>query len=213
MFTEHIWFIYNYIHRRTVSRVFTPDRSCLSYWVVYVHSFNTLIYQILKSFSCSRWLTCDNYTGESSHLVIMTLEIFTLLWLETREGLKLRLNWGEWRLEKNKNERGPPLVGSLGSLCHGTRDFCLPWLHALNGPVQIIFSLTLHFTFSIPLSPSLSMLGQAAVLGRLSLSMCLWTFLYAPSGVVDCTVTTTSVSYVSWMFLTREMTPRCRCHL
>jgi hypothetical protein len=48
----------------------------------------------------------------------------------------------------------------------GARDLCSA-LAALVGPVQNIFSSP--YTFSIPLQA-----GQSAVLGRLSLSMCLW---------------------------------------
>jgi hypothetical protein len=55
----------------------------------------------------------------------------------------------------------------------GKRDFCsVPWL-PLVGPVQSIFSSP--YTISIFLSPSVAQQArQAAVLGRLSLSMCLW---------------------------------------
>jgi hypothetical protein len=52
----------------------------------------------------------------------------------------------------------------------GTRDFC-PALAALVGPVQNIFFIP--YTISISLSTSPSKLGKAAVLGHLSLSMCL----------------------------------------
>jgi hypothetical protein len=54
-------------------------------------------------------------------------------------------------------------------VCHAvTRDFC-PALAALYivGPEQNIFFLSVHF-FNL-LSP-----GQAVVLGRLSLSICVW---------------------------------------
>jgi hypothetical protein len=45
-------------------------------------------------------------------------------------------------------------------------------LTALVGPVQNIFFLTVHyFDFFFPIAQQP---GQAAVLGRLSLSMCLW---------------------------------------
>ncbi len=90
---------------------------------------------------------------------------------------ELQLRW----MGKSTNERGPSLVGSMGSLCQGTRDLCSA-LAALIGPVQFFFFLTLHyFNSSIPIAQQAR---QASVLGRLSLSMCLWTFLYAPSGVV-----------------------------
>ncbi len=54
----------------------------------------------------------------------------------------------------------------------GTRDFC-PALAALGGQIKNIFSSP--YTISIPLSPSIAQQArQAAVLDRLSLSMCLW---------------------------------------
>jgi hypothetical protein len=52
----------------------------------------------------------------------------------------------------------------------GPRDFC-PALAALVGPVRNIFFLTVHYFNSIV--PIAQKAGQAAVLGRLSLSMCL----------------------------------------
>jgi len=54
----------------------------------------------------------------------------------------------------------------------GTRDFCSA-LAALVGPVQNIFSLAVYY-FNIPLSLIAQQAGKVAVLGRLSLSMCLW---------------------------------------
>jgi hypothetical protein len=51
----------------------------------------------------------------------------------------------------------------------GTRDFC-PALAALVSPIQNI--LTVHYFNSFV--PSAQQAGQAAVLGRLSLSLCLW---------------------------------------
>jgi hypothetical protein len=61
------------------------------------------------------------------------------------------------------------LVGSLG--CHaGARDF-YPALAALVSPVQNIFFLAAHF-FTLCVSIA-QQSGQAVVLGRLSLSMCL----------------------------------------
>jgi hypothetical protein len=52
----------------------------------------------------------------------------------------------------------------------GTRNFCSA-LAALLGPVQKIFTLTLHYFHSFV--PIVQQAGQAVVLGRLSLSMCL----------------------------------------
>jgi len=158
MFTEHIWFIYNYIHRRTVSRVFTPDMSCLSYWVVYVHSFNTSISKIGFQLFSMTYLRQWHRWVES--LVIMTLEIYTLLWLKTGEGLKLRWNWGE--TETEVNGEGYKRKGSL-----------LGWFIGLFVPRYKIFVFRLafssqpstkyfssHYTISIPLSPSPSKLGR-----------------------------------------------------
>jgi hypothetical protein len=51
-----------------------------------------------------------------------------------------------------------------------TRDFCSA-LAALVSPVQYIFFLPVHFNF---LSLIAQQARQAAVLGRLSLGMCLW---------------------------------------
>jgi hypothetical protein len=48
----------------------------------------------------------------------------------------------------------------------GTRHFCSALVAALEGPVQN--------TISVPLFPFAQQAGQAAVLGRLSLSVCLW---------------------------------------
>ncbi len=71
---------------------------------------------------------------------------------------------------KSTNERGPSLVG-LVMQCWYRRFFSA--LAALVGLVQIIFSLTMHYLNS--LSPSRRPSGwQAAVLGRLSRSMCLY---------------------------------------
>ena len=67
---------------------------------------------------------------------------------------------------KSTNERGPSLVGSLGLSCRYKRFF-MPWLLQLVQYKIIFFS---PYNITIPLSPA----GQAAVLGRLSLSMCLW---------------------------------------
>jgi hypothetical protein len=53
----------------------------------------------------------------------------------------------------------------------GTRYFCSAFA-ALVGPVQNIFFLTVHY--SIPFSPIAQQAGQAAVLGRLSLSVSLF---------------------------------------
>jgi hypothetical protein len=53
----------------------------------------------------------------------------------------------------------------------GTRDFCSA-LAAIVGPIQNILFLTVHYIQF--LCPIVQQAGQAAVLGRLSLSMGLW---------------------------------------
>jgi len=55
--------------------------------------------------------------------------------------------------------------------CADIRDFCLT-LAALIGPVPNIAFLTVHYFHSFVLMGQQA--GQAAVLGRLSRSMCLW---------------------------------------
>jgi hypothetical protein len=82
---------------------------------------------------------------------------------ETREGWPLLTVETEVKREsKRTNERGPFLVG--------TREFRYA-LAALVGPVQNIFFLSVHcFNYFVPIAEQA---GQAAVLGRLSLSMCL----------------------------------------
>ncbi len=61
----------------------------------------------------------------------------------------------------------------------GTRDFCSS-LAALVEPVQNIFFLTVHSTHDFFVHSSQHP-GQAAVFGRLSLSVCLWFVLPVPS--------------------------------
>ncbi len=58
--------------------------------------------------------------------------------------------------------------------CANTRDFCSA-LAAVVGPVQDIFVITVTITFD----PITQQAGKVAVLGRLSLSMCLWNELPA----------------------------------
>jgi hypothetical protein len=61
-----------------------------------------------------------------------------------------------------------PFLGWLVGLVVPVQDiFVLPWL--LSARYKILFSSS--YTISIPLS---SYAGQAAVLGRLSFSKCLW---------------------------------------
>jgi hypothetical protein len=87
---------------------------------------------------------------------------------ETREGWPslLTVETGENGDSKSTNERSC----SLGLLC-GTRDFCSA-LAALAGQVRNICFLTVHYFDSFV--PTAQHPVQTAVLGRLSLSTCLW---------------------------------------
>jgi hypothetical protein len=79
---------------------------------------------------------------------------------ETREG------WPLLTVETEANGDSPWLVCWA---CHaGTRDFCSA-LAALVGPIQNIFFLPVHYFNSFVPMPQQA--GQAAVLGRLSLSV------------------------------------------
>jgi hypothetical protein len=64
--------------------------------------------------------------------------------------------------------------------CHaGRRDFCSAWA-APGRPSTNIFFLTVHYFNSfVPIAQEA---GQAAVLGRLSLSICLWCQLKETGG-------------------------------
>jgi hypothetical protein len=61
------------------------------------------------------------------------------------------------------------------ALCAGTRDFCSA-LAALVGPVQNIFFLNVHYFNSFVHIARQA--GQAAMLDRLSLILCLWVLIY-----------------------------------
>jgi hypothetical protein len=66
---------------------------------------------------------------------------------------------------KSTNERGPSLVGSLGSSCRYKRLGCSV------SPVQIIYFLTVHyFDLCVPI-PIAQQPGHAVVQGRLSLNV------------------------------------------
>ncbi len=72
---------------------------------------------------------------------------------------------------RRKNERGHFLVGSLGLFCTYKRFlFCL----GCSSQPSTNYRFPSPYTFSIPLSPIAQQAGQAAVLGRLSLCVCLW---------------------------------------
>ncbi len=70
---------------------------------------------------------------------------------------------------KRTNERCP-LGWFVGFVVPVQEIFVMPWLHDVVGPVQNIFFLTVHY-FSA-LVPAAKQAGQAAVLARLSLSVC-----------------------------------------
>jgi hypothetical protein len=67
------------------------------------------------------------------------------------------------------NERGPFLVGSLGLPCR-YNSFCFA-LAAVVGQVQKYVFISVHYFNSFV--PIAQQAGQAAVLGRLSRSVCL----------------------------------------
>jgi hypothetical protein len=74
---------------------------------------------------------------------------------------------------KRTNERGPSWL--VRRACRvGTRDFCSA-LAALFGPIENIFFRTVHYFNSFVHIAQQA--GQADVLGRLSLSVCLWPHL------------------------------------
>jgi hypothetical protein len=66
------------------------------------------------------------------------------------------------------------MKGALSWLvrCRASTRYLCSALAALVGPVQNIFFLTVHYFNSFV--PIARQAGHAAVLGRLSLSMCLW---------------------------------------
>ncbi len=98
------------------------------------------------------------------------------LWLSvrvrgTREGWPLITVGTEVNGDpKNTNGRGPSLV-ACWACSASTRKLCSA-LAALLGPVQNNFYLTVHYFNSFV--PNAQQAGQAAVLGYLSLRMCLW---------------------------------------
>jgi hypothetical protein len=76
-----------------------------------------------------------------------------------------------------------------------TRDFCSP-LAALVGPVQNIFFLSQHNFYSFVSNAQQA--GQAVVLGRLSLSMCLW---FSPPSVAEIASSSRTEKYVQFVQL------------
>jgi len=70
--------------------------------------------------------------------------------------------------QKNTNERAPALVGSLGLSCRYKFIFCLDW--SSRPSRKYVFPHCALFQFFVPIAQQA---GQTAVLGRLSLSVCL----------------------------------------
>ncbi len=76
------------------------------------------------------------------------------------------------RDSKSTNERGPSLVGSLGVWCRYTRFLVCLGCSSQPSPVRVqIFFLTVCFFDSFV--PTAQQAGLAAMLGHLSLIMCL----------------------------------------
>ncbi len=99
---------------------------------------------------------------------IAVSDIFSAIDYKERESARM------W--EPERPERDGP-CGVLSWLVRwayhsGTKIFC-PALAALVGPVQNMLFLSPH-TISLHLSPIAQPVGQAVVLHRLSLNMCLW---------------------------------------
>jgi hypothetical protein len=92
---------------------------------------------------------------------------------KTREGREASSgcwNWGEWGLKEYKWKGVSFLVGSLGLSCRYKRFlFCLG---CSSQPSTKYFFL--HCILLQPLCPRKQQAAQSAVLGRPSISMCLW---------------------------------------
>jgi hypothetical protein len=87
---------------------------------------------------------------------------------EPREGWPLLTVKTEWGTQRGQMKGA--LSWFVPWACRaGTRDFCSAWT-ALGGPVQNIFFLTVHYSNSFV--PNALQVLQAAVLGRLSLLVC-----------------------------------------
>jgi hypothetical protein len=90
---------------------------------------------------------------------------------ETRKGWPLLIVKTELNgCSKSTNERGPSLVGLLGLSCRYKRSLFCPCCS--SRPSKKYFFLTVHYFDSFVHIAQQA--GQAAALGRLSLSMCLW---------------------------------------
>jgi hypothetical protein len=77
---------------------------------------------------------------------------------------------------RSTNDSCPTLVGSLGLSCLVKEIFVLPWL-LYSAQYKTIFFLAVHYLNS--LVPSAQQAEQAVVLGRLSLSMCLFWYIFS----------------------------------
>ena len=88
---------------------------------------------------------------------------------ETREGWPLLTVETEVNGDSKRTKRVLPWL-VFWDCRAGKQDFVLPW--TLVGPVQNIFSLTVHYFNSIVAIAQQA--RQAAVLGPLPLSRCLW---------------------------------------
>ncbi len=88
--------------------------------------------------------------------------------------------WCKWGLKENK-WKGYFLDWFVWLSRAGTIDFCSA-LAALVGPQQYMFFLTVHyFNFFVSIAQQA---GQAAVLGRLSLGMCLCAWQYCRASLL-----------------------------
>jgi hypothetical protein len=94
---------------------------------------------------------------------------------ETREGCHL-LTINNKEIGDSKRTKGKGFCLGMFRWVGRAGTFCLASA-ALAGPVQNIFSLAVHyFNLFVPIAQQA---GQAVVLGCLSLSMCLWIYLWA----------------------------------
>ncbi len=116
-------------------------------------------------------LTPPPSNGVSFLSILFNLE---LLARKTWEGWPLLTVETEVNGDSKCTNEGPSLVGSLGLPCRYKRFlFCLGC--SSRPSVKYFFFLTIHYFNSFV--PIAQQAGQAAVLGRLSLSMCLWSAL------------------------------------
>ncbi len=120
---------------------------------------------------------------------------------ETREGWPLLTIETKGNGDsKSTNQRGPSLVGSLGLSCRRYKRF-LFCLGCYSLPSTKYFFLTVHYFNSFV--PIAEQVGQAAVLGHLPLSVCLWVCpsLQAISGNKLCTDFDIHLRKLSFMYI------------